>query len=86
MPWSRNARPSASARAASSEASDGREFGEDALVRSANVALRVEHLVERLRVAAEAVVAVEDPVVRVSATLLRDDRAASAGSVLQAHP
>ena len=39
------------------------KLGEDALVRSADVALGVEHLVEGLRVATEPVVAVEDAVV-----------------------
>ncbi len=58
------------------------EFGEDALVRPADVALGVEHLVEGLRVGAEVVVAVEDPVVAVDAAVgapLR--RADSAGSL-----
>ena len=39
------------------------KLGEDALVRAADVALGVEHLVEGLRIAAQAVVAVEDAVV-----------------------
>ena len=59
------------------------ELGEDALVGPADVALRVEHLVEGLGVAAQIVVAVEDPVVAcgAAAELVRDGRAVSGGNV-----
>ncbi len=64
------------------------ELGEDALVGPADVALRVEHLVEGLGVAAQVVVAVEDArrSVRRGGALVRDGLGGLGWQCSKAHP